>query len=965
MPTSTPDPAAPVAAPAAAPARGAVWRGVLRRLGMALWRLGGGGQLHGEDTVALQRSERQLRLAEQMADLGSYDWNPVTGELHWSDQHYTLWGLVPRSVAPDYALFHRGVHLEDRHRLEGLLQGALASGGGYRCKHRVVWPDGTVRHIQAHGEVSLDANGRACRVVGTVQDITRRQAAEAQMQRDAFIVNAITDPVSLVDGGRVYHLVNDAWVQDTGVTRAAIVGQAPGEFQRLVRSDERDQALARCVQQGQRQRVMRHIQIPGKPDRWMETTMFPYSEPEGIGHAAVLVTRDVTAALASQRALADSVDNLRLTLNATQDGIFASDASAPGDPLLFVNRRLLEIWQMPDEPALQITPKAIIDAAQRFFIDPQRELARIAEVIASDTPQEDRLQLNDGRVLLRRCEPTETAGRQVRVWSFRDATHEDRALQALQTSAARQRALLDAFPGYLLRFDSQLRYTYVNARTARLAGRTPAETIGRTVAELAGDEEATVIAVERAQRALAGQSLRFERVYTNPAGGPSRQVQVTLEPGSDPTTGEPVVFGFGIDITSLKHTEAALIKARDDAEQASRAKSLFLSSMSHELRTPMNAVLGFAQVLAGDAGLSPRQRDQAEQIRLGGSHLLALINDLLDLARIESDQLDVQLQPVALADLVATCLELVAGHARQRQVRLMAPDLPPVTVQADPRRLQQVLLNLLDNAIKYNQPGGWVQLGWALQGPRVRCSVIDSGPGIALAQQPRLFQLFERLDAHRSTIEGTGIGLALCARLLKLMRGEIGVDSLPGSGSTFWFQLDGVSAIASPAPPAPDAAGAAGATGATGAGGAAGTGRAAATLPWAPPPGRCWRVLCIEDNPVNLMVIEALLSDLPGLSVQGIDSPVDGLARALADPPDLVLLDIQMPGLDGYQVLAALRADPATRQVPVIAASADAMPQAVARGLAAGFADYLTKPLEREPMLAAVQLALAGGSAPR
>jgi CheY-like chemotaxis protein/nitrogen-specific signal transduction histidine kinase len=432
---------------------------------------------------------------------------------------------------------------------------------------------------------------------------------------------------------------------------------------------------------------------------------------------------------------------------------------------------------------------------------------------------------------------------------------------------------------------------------------------------------------------------------------------LTLAPGSDPATGEPVVFGFGTDITSLKHTEAALIKARDEAQQASRAKSLFLSSMSHELRTPMNAVLGFAQLLANDAALNARQRQQVEQIRLGGSHLLALINDLLDLARIESDQLDVQLQPLNLANLAVTCMAMVADQARQRQVQLiLAADLPDLAVQADPRRLQQVLINLLDNAIKYNRTGGWVKVGWALQDGRVRCSVRDSGPGIAVAQQARLFQLFERLDAGHSAIEGSGIGLALCRRLLALMHGEIGVDSLPGSGSTFWFELDGAQQVDAdadaagqwPAPPE-----------------GAGASDTAVVAPWAPPPGRPWRVLCIEDNPVNLMLIEAMLAELPGLLVQSRVSPVEGLACALADPPDLVLLDIQMPDLDGYQVLAALRADSATCRVPVIAASADAMPQSVARGHAAGFAHYLTKPLELASLLAAVQSALADHPPPR
>lgn len=944
MPTSTSDSTNPAAPTLRGPAR--VWRGVMRRLGARLWQLGGGGLMAGEDTAALQRSERQLRLAEQMADLGSYDWNTETGQLHWSDQHYTLWGLAPRSVVPDYALFILGVHPDDRARLESLLQGALASGGGYRCEHRVAWPDGTVRHILAHGEVTVDAQGVARRVIGTVQDITSRHEAEAQMGRDAFIVNAITDAVSVVDADGVYRLVNQAWSRNTGVPAADIVGKPIGTRVPGVSSAERDAAQRRCMDTGEVQVLMAELDLPGFGRRWWETTMFPFTEPSSRQRWALKVSRDVTDRKSAAQALADSLENLRLTLNATQDGIFAASARALDDPLLFVNRRLLEVWQIPPEQAPTLTPRGVIAAAQRFFVDPAHELARIREVIASVTPQEDRLLLNDGRVLVRRCEPADAGGRQVQVWSFRDATQEDRALQALRASDARQRALLDAFPGYILRVNSALRYTYVNQRLPALSGRRPEDVIGRSVAELASSAAMKALSVQRVQQALSGQSLTYERHYPDPAGGPGHHVMMTLAPGSDPATGDPVAFGFGIDITGLKQTEAALIKARDEAQQASRAKSVFLSSMSHELRTPMNAVLGFAQVLAGDTGLTARQHQQVEQILLGGSHLLNLINDLLDLARIESDQLTLQRQPVALADLAVHCLAMVAGEARRRQVQLsLVPGQAALTVQADPRRLQQVMLNLLDNAIKYNRPGGWVQLGWTAQGGRVRCSVRDSGPGIAPAQQQRLFQLFERLDAGHSSVEGSGIGLALCRRLVELMQGEIGVDSLPGSGSTFWFALD-AAAAAEPAPPAQ-----------------APTPALAIDAPPHAPlvPGRRHRVLCIEDNPINLMVLEAMLDSLPELQVQGVSSPEQGLALALADPPDLVLLDIQMPGLDGYQVLAALRADPATRQVPVIAASADAMPQAVARGRAAGFADYLTKPLELAPLLAAVASALAGG----
>ncbi|OYU71803.1 MAG: hypothetical protein CFE45_42165, partial [Burkholderiales bacterium PBB5] len=920
------------------------WRQGLRRLGLWLWRLGGGAASddQGEaDLLALQRSERHLRLAEQLANLGSFDWNLRTGERHWSDQHYTIWGLGKGVALPSFELFLSRIHPDDVDEVRAWQQRALDERRAVRQRYRVVHPDGDVRYILGHSELHLDADGQPWRMLGTVQDITDQHRADMLVRRHAFIANAITDPVSVIDGDRVYHLVNDAWCQDTGVAREAIVGQPPGPFQALVRSDERDSALHACVHLGVRQSVMRHIVLPGGGERWMETVMFPYDEPQGIGRAAVLVTRDVSDAQRSQRALSVSVDNLRLTLNATREGIFASDTLDDQDRLLFTNQRLRDIWQVPETGDDVLTSGQLLACMRALFVDPEREVARMRSLQALGAAAQDRLTLNDGRVLVRQFAPTLAAGRAVRVWSFRDVTLEDRALQALRESDARQRALLDAFPGYLLRASAELRYTYVNQRLAALSGREPLDIVGRTVAEMVVTPGRLDITLQRFERALAGESVVYEHHFANPAGGPGRDVLMTMEPGRDPATGERVVFGFGVDISRQKQTEVALIKARDDAEQANRAKSAFLSSMSHELRTPMNAVLGFAQLLGGDASLGPRQQRHIGQILQGGRHLLSLINDLLDLARIESGKVEVDLQPVPLRALVADCLALVAQEALQRAITLeLAAGLPDLQVQANPRRLQQVLLNLLGNALKYNHEGGWVRLDWAVDGGTVLCQVHDNGPGIDEALQGRLFRVFERLDAERTQVQGSGIGLALCRRLLTAMKGEIGVHSALGSGSTFWFTLPlahgdmARSALAVPA--------------------------AATLAPLMPlsiePVARPrYRVLCIEDNPVNLMVLECMLESCPGLDVECSVSPEAGLARALAEPPDLVLLDIQMPVLNGYQVLERLRAHPATRHVPVIAVSADAMPQSLARGRAAGFNDYLTKPLEYPLLRAALR----------
>ena len=515
-----------------------------------------------------------------------------------------------------------------------------------------------------------------------------------------------------------------------------------------------------------------------------------------------------------------------------------------------------------------------------------------------------------------------------------DITPLKQAEQRLRASERELRALLEAFPGLIASCDQDFRYTFINDRLAALLGQEPQQMIGRHIRDVLG-EDRFQLNLDEITRARAGEQQRGERRY-HPPGGTPVDVEVTHVVGPLRPDGRQMIYAFGQDVSEKNHALAALVAARDEAERANRAKSQFLSQMSHELRTPMNAIMGFAHLLRRDlrAPLAEHQQAWVGHILQGAQHLLELINDVLDLGRIEAGRLVLEPQPVDLCELIPDCLVFVRTLAGDHGVRLLPPQglLPGCgpKVLADQRRLRQVVLNLLSNAIKYNRADGYVQLACRYDGGQVVIEVRDSGQGIPAAQRERLFQPFERLGAERGAVEGTGIGLALCQRLVLAMGGQIGVESAPGAGSTFWVRLPSQRALAAPA---------------------AGALSAHPGTPKPEQPATVTTALYIDDNEVNLLLMEQLLASVSGWRLLTTDNPVQGLRLAEEEAPQLVLLDIHMPVMDGYAVLARLRSHPATADVPVVAVSADSAPADVRAALAAGFTDYLTKPLDLERVL--------------
>ncbi len=378
--------------------------------------------------------------------------------------------------------------------------------------------------------------------------------------------------------------------------------------------------------------------------------------------------------------------------------------------------------------------------------------------------------------------------------------------------------------------------------------------------------------------------------------------------------------------------QAQVLQARDEAERASSAKTEFLSRMSHELRTPLNAVLGFAQLLENDPDepLSNCQKDSVDQILVAGWHLLKLINEVLDLSRIESGKVSLEVGDMEVEPLLDECLALLSPVAAQRKIRI---NLERASVQGcwlrgDEMRFKQVLLNLLSNAIKYNREGGDVRVGCSpVGGDYVRISVSDTGEGLTEEKQAHLFEAFNRMGAEHSGVEGTGIGLVIVKRLVEMMGGEIGVHSEVGQGSEFWVTLPRGQAAAGQASVAiaPSA-----------------EERVAVIR---------YKVLYVEDNVANLRMVERLLARYAQYEMMSAPDAELGVELARSHRPDLILMDINLPGMDGYAALRWLRAHKETSAIPVVALSANAMQNDIQRGLSAGFDAYLAKPVSMNELL--------------
>ena len=653
---------------------------------------------------------------------------------------------------------------------------------------------------------------------------------------------------------------------------------------------------------------------------------FPLLDEDGHAYGLCTKALDITA---RRRAEAE----IRLqskALDASINGVLLADARQPDMPSVYVNPAFQRITGYRPEEAM--------GANCRFLQGPDTDAEAVASIrhALRNGTSGRALLLNyraDGTPFWNDLSVAPVHDDQGEVTHFvgiqQDVTQRVRAEQAGQQNEERLRTAQDYAAVASFEWHPGNASLGTPEQLNTVFGITPPDrelTIMQLLRRVHGQDRHALLRAARAcLRAQEEMDLEFR---VNGDNGQQHWLQIRADAERD-FRGRPIrLLGLVMDISRRKDVEHALLSARVEAEQANRAKSEFLSHMSHELRTPLNAILGFGQLLESDpdAPLNETQSENVQHILRAGWHLLDLISEVLDLARIESGRLNVEYQPTDLRTVVEDSIRTVAPMADQRRITLEHDVQFHGEFMSDTTRLTQILLNLLTNAVKYNHDDGHVRLVAWDQEQRLHIAVSDTGIGISHDNRDGLFESFNRLGQEGGRIQGTGIGLVLVQRLLALLGGEIQVASTPGEGSTFTISLPFVSADhVSDLVAETDSA--------------AGTATTAVETV-----NRTLRILYVEDNPSNMALAREIFRRDPSIELLEATEAESGIARATSEQPDLILMDLHLPGMHGQQALDALRRDARTARIPVVAVSADVATSGEDIR-AGGFAQVLTKPL--------------------
>ncbi len=795
-------------------------------------------------------------------------------------------------------------------------------------------------------------------------------------QKLAIMLSSIGDGVIATDARACVTLLNPVAESLTGWTQALALGRPISEVFHIVNKATRLAVpipVADALAHGTVQGMANHTVLIAHDAREFDIadSCAPIRDADGQVVGAVLVFRNVTHEYAAQQAERDSAARVQAILNAVSDGVVTMHAH--GGIMESVNPAMEALFGYS---AAELSGKAF-----GFLIpelDQDQHNVSLAYYGVSDEARTTGLGREvtgfrkDGSYFPLEVTVSEMAlgGERYFTGILRDISVRKQAEEALRKAGALQNAIFNSAVFASIATDARGVIQIFNVGAERMLGYAAVEVLDTiTPADISDPQE--VIARAKALsmeldteitpgfEALVFKASRgiediYELTYIRKDGSrfPAVVSVTALRDDDDAIIGYLLI---GTDNTARKAVEAEralldralqvknieLEAARAAADKANQAKSDFLSSMSHELRSPLNAILGFAQLMeSGLPAPTPAQAGSLKQILKAGWYLLELINEILDLALIESGRLSMSIEPVSLPEVLLDCQTMIELQAQGRGIHMNFPVFKsPCFVAADRTRVKQVFVNLLSNAIKYNRLNGTVDVTFrVLDTERLHIRVRDTGEGLSPPKLAQLFQPFNRLGQEDGSEEGTGIGLVVSKRLVELMGGTIGALSTVGVGSEFWIELN----LAVPVALALDAL-------------------PPSEAPMAPPlPGAALRTLLyVEDNKANMELVAQLIARRPDMRLLRAEDGLRGIAMARVHLPDVILMDINLPGISGLQALGLLRADPITRHIPVVALSANAMPRDIERGMEAGFCRYLTKPIKIDEFMSAMDVSLA------
>jgi len=684
------------------------------------------------------------------------------------------------------------------------------------------------------------------------------------------------------------------------------------------------------------------IQRPSKEIRYVVSRYQVERDTEGNPKFFEGTIQDITETRVFEQEIIRRTAFLEAEMKSSRMGLCLMDENAN---IVFANQLMLDLWQADLVEVQQWTfadrirrlsmrmkdPEAFIAESKRLHMD--TTIDRITEI-----------EMLDGRIFERTSSPVVGSNGQNLglVLMITDVTEMKRALRTAQDSEASIRHMMESIPHLVWVGNPDGSNEYVNQNWIKYTGLTQEQSSGFKWFEVIHPDDLEEKKAHWIEAGGRGSSLDLECRIRDKDGN-YRWYRIAGVPFSDADGKNVKWFGTCTDVherhlvesdleqrveertAQLELTNHELADAKREADSANAAKSEFLSRMSHELRTPLNSILGFGQILEMSEGREYKG-DAVQYILKGGRHLVGLIDEILDISRVESGHIELELRPVRLADIVADTFKLMQPFADERGITMITQCAPghPEFAMADPQRLRQILLNLASNGIKYNRPQGSLTFSCCRVGTdRLQIQVRDTGNGLSEEQMGRLFRPFDRLGAERSSIEGTGLGLVLCQKLAEAMQGSLSVTSTQGFGSVFSVELG-----LGEEPTIPSI-----------------TTQDPATLT-AKPSLRKHKILCIEDNPSNLQLIEAIFSQRPNIELlESIQGRI-GIDLARQHCPSVILLDIHLPDISGHEVLKSLKENPETSSIPVIAVSADATDAQIDRIMALGATRYLTKPID-------------------